>query len=397
MIKVFNNRKTEVGVSGERFSETDKRAMRSALTLARRGLGNVWPNPSVGCVILDPEGSVVGRGWTQPRGRPHAETEALSRAGDKAQGATVYVTLEPCNHHGKTPPCTEALIAAGVKRVVSTFEDPDPRVSGAGFARLREAGITVSTGLYEEEARRLQQGFLVRHSLQRPYVALKTATSLDGKIALSSGESQWITGAEARQYAHRMRSEFDAVLVGGGTARADDPSLTCRLPGYNKPSPVRILMSAHPKEALDEASKLRDGAATTWLITTEAGRASLLSAAVADNGPSCINGIDDIIVVPEDGAEPTISPVLALREIADRGVTRLMVEGGGTLAASLLKEDLVDEVHWARAPKIIGADGLPSVSTLALASLVESERFERRDMLGLGLDEVTVYTRSQLF
>lgn len=383
--------------------------MRAALALARRGLGNVWPNPSVGCVILDAEGLVAGRGWTQPKGRPHAETEALRRAGSRAQGASVYVTLEPCNHHGKTPPCTEALIASGVSRLVSTFEDPDPRVSGAGFARLRDAGIEVATGLFQEEARRLQQGFLVRNALERPYVALKTATSLDGKIALSSGESQWITGFEARQYAHRMRSEFDAVLVGGGTVRADNPSLTCRLPGYQAPSPVRIIMTAHPRDAMKDAANLRDGRTETWLITTEEGlaqaRSAAKSSAESESANLSISGLDEVILIPQDAPKPheaehsekVISPEFALKEIAARGVTRLMVEGGGTLAASLLRADLVDEVHWARAPKIIGADGLPSVSVLELSSLVESERFERRDMMGLGLDEVTVYTRTQLF
>lgn len=359
--------------------------MTIALALARRGLGQVWPNPSVGCVILDTNGAVVGRGWTQPGGRPHAETEALKRAGAAARGGTAYVTLEPCNHHGRTPPCTEAMLAAGIARLVSTVEDPDPRVCGAGFERLRQAGVQVETGLFTDQAQQVNEGFLTKAALGRPFVALKTATSLDGKIALANGESQWITGPEARQYAHRMRAEFDAVMVGSGTARQDDPSLTCRLPGYAAPSPVRIVVASDPDAAVARDANLRDGAAETWLICPADIQA-------ADPDWVAGSGIAATLPVPVD-ARGKLDLSAALKRLGQRGVTRVMVEGGGALAASLLRADLVDELHWARAPKIIGAEGLPAIGGLELTRLAQSEGFRLDRVLGLGADEVAVYTR----
>jgi len=220
------------------FSEADRRFMLGALALARRGLGTVWPNPAVGCVIAK-DGVVAGRGWTQPGGRPHAETEALKRAGAKARGATAYVTLEPCSHHGQTPPCADALIAAGVARVVAAIEDPNPKVNGAGLSTLRGAGIAVETGLRAEEAREINLGFLTAATQRRPMVTLKLATSLDGRIATVSGESRWITSDLARARAHLLRATHDAVMVGIGTALKDDPALTCRLPGLEHRKPAR--------------------------------------------------------------------------------------------------------------------------------------------------------------
>ena len=204
--------------------------MRAALALARRGLGRVAPNPAVGCILVR-DGIVVGRGWTQPGGRPHAETEALRRAGAAAAGAVAYVTLEPCAHHGSTPPCADALIAAGVSRVVVAIEDPDPRVAGRGLARLTAAGISVETGVCADEAGRLNAGFLKRIEHGLPLVTLKLATSLDGKIATHAGESQWITGEDARARGHLLRAQTDAIMIGSGTAQIDNPLLTCRLPG----------------------------------------------------------------------------------------------------------------------------------------------------------------------
>ena len=224
--------------------EADLRWMRAAFALARRGLGNVWPNPAVGCVLVS-DGRVVGRGWTQPGGRPHAETEALRRAGALARGATAYVSLEPCSHWGRTSPCADALVAAGVRRVVAALEDPDPRVSGSGITRLREAGIAVETGLGAAEAAEINAGFLTLQRLGRPLVTLKLATSLDGKIATVTGESQWITGPPARAYAHKLRAEHDAIMVGTGTVLADNPQLTCRLPGLTVRSPVRVVLDRH--------------------------------------------------------------------------------------------------------------------------------------------------------
>ena len=197
--------------------------MAAALSLAARNLGQVWPNPAVGCVIVDASGHVVGRGCTQRGGRPHAETEALKMAGERARGGTAYVTLEPCSHHGKTPPCAEALVAAGIKRCVAAIEDPDPRVSGRGLAKLRERGIAVETGVLAEQARDLNIGFLTRVSTGRPFVALKLATSLDGRVATKEGDSRWITGDAARAFGHRLRAIHDAIAVGSGTVLADVP------------------------------------------------------------------------------------------------------------------------------------------------------------------------------
>ncbi|MGY4803023.1 bifunctional diaminohydroxyphosphoribosylaminopyrimidine deaminase/5-amino-6-(5-phosphoribosylamino)uracil reductase RibD, partial [Teichococcus aerofrigidensis] len=226
--------------AGPPSAAQDVAQMRAALALAARGLGNTWPNPAVGCVIVK-EGVVVGRGWTAPGGRPHAETEALRRAGAAARGATAYVTLEPCCHWGRTPPCADALIAAGVARVVVAMQDPDPRVDGAGLRRLREAGIAVASGMLEAEARALNAGFLKRLASGLPLLTLKLATTLDGRIATRAGESQWITGPAARRAAHALRGRHDAVLVGSGTALADDPDLTCRLPGFAPVPTVRVV------------------------------------------------------------------------------------------------------------------------------------------------------------
>src|SRR5215475_6368773 len=224
------------------YGERD--AMQAALALARRGLGAVWPNPAVGCVIVK-DGRVVGRGWTQPGGRPHGETEALRRAGPAARGATAYVSLEPCCHWGRTPPCVDALIAAGIQRVVVALEDPDPRVAGGGLRRLRAAGLTVETGLCAAEAAEVNAGFLCHRSLGRPLVTLKLATSLDGRIATRRGESRWISGSLARDRAHALRASHDAITVGVQTVLADDPQLTCRLPGLNDRSPVRVVIDRH--------------------------------------------------------------------------------------------------------------------------------------------------------
>ena len=251
--------------------------MRAALAMGRRGLGNTWPNPAVGCVILK-DGHVVGRGWTQAGGRPHAETEALARAGEAARGATAYVTLEPCCHWGKTPPCADALIAAGLSRVVAAVEDPDPRVAGAGLARLRAAGLSVESGVCEAEAAELNAGFFQRVHTGRPLVTLKLAASLDGRIAAASGESRWITGEIARERVHLLRAEHDAVLVGTGTALADDPQLTCRLPGMASRSPVRIVMDRDlrlPRTAHLVAEARR---AATWVLTSGSANTERLAA-----------------------------------------------------------------------------------------------------------------------
>jgi diaminohydroxyphosphoribosylaminopyrimidine deaminase/5-amino-6-(5-phosphoribosylamino)uracil reductase len=339
--------------------------MRAALGLARRGLGKVWPNPAVGCVIVK-DGQVVGRGWTQPGGRPHAEAEALARAGAAAKGATAYVSLEPCSHHGRTPPCAEALIAAGIARVVAALEDPDPRVAGSGFARLREAEIAVDIGLCAAEAAELNAGFLCRVTHGRPLVTLKLATSLDGRIATASGESRWITGPAARERSHLLRATHDAVLVGSGTALADDPRLTCRLPGLERRSPVRIILDRTLR--LPAALKLFTEAreVTTWLVTSaSADKTDVLARARL--------GVE--VLALETNEAGGIDLAAMLRALGDKGVTRLLVEGGGTIAAALLRAGLVDRLVWMRAPLAIGGDGIAALATLGLGALADAPRF----------------------
>jgi diaminohydroxyphosphoribosylaminopyrimidine deaminase / 5-amino-6-(5-phosphoribosylamino)uracil reductase len=357
--------------------------MLAALGLARRGLGNVWPNPAVGCVIVR-DGQVVGRGWTQPGGRPHAETEALAMAGPHARGATVYVTLEPCAHHGKTPPCAEALIAAGVSRVVVAVEDPDPRVAGRGLDMLRAADIAVDTDVLAAEASVMNIGFFLKVRSGRPHVTLKVATSLDGRIATRAGESRWITGQAARDMGHRLRAESDLILIGSGTALADDPELTCRLPGMEDRSPVRCVLDGRLRLPL--TSHLVTGAADvpTWVITlanADRDRVAALEEA----------GVD----VLEVGAGPDrqIDLSRALELLADAGITRVLVEGGADLSAALLRAGLIDRLVWFRAPRLIGGDGLPAAAAFGIEALARAPRFLRLEERPVGEDMMEIYTR----
>lgn len=355
--------------------------MRAALALARRNLGATWPNPSVGCVIVR-DGRVVGRGTTQPGGRPHAETEALARAGEAARGAAAYVSLEPCSHHGRTAPCAEALIAAGVARVVAAVEDPDPRIAGAGIARLRDVGVAVETGLCADEAAELNAGFFCRIQRGRPLVTLKLATSLDGRIATATGQSRWITGAAARERAHLLRATHDAVLVGTGTALADDPQLTCRLPGLEHRSPVRIVLDRtlrlpHTLRLFAEAR-----ASPSWLVTS----------AAADPAQRDVLeklGVTVIAIAPDAAGGLDLAAVL--RALGDRGLTRLLVEGGGSIAAAMLRAGLVDRLVWLHAPLLIGGDGVPAVGALGLDALGRAPRFERMSVETVGGDLLETY------
>jgi diaminohydroxyphosphoribosylaminopyrimidine deaminase/5-amino-6-(5-phosphoribosylamino)uracil reductase len=358
--------------------------MRAALALARRGLGEVWPNPAVGCVIVR-DGRVVGRGWTQPRGRPHGETEALGRAGAAARGATAYVSLEPCCHWGKTPPCTDALIAAGLARVVIPIEDPDPRVSGQGIARLRAAGIVVETGVCADEAAELNAGFLLRIRAGRPLVTLKLATTLDGRIATHSGESQWITGPLARDRAHALRASHDGVMVGSNTVMADDPQLTCRLPGLAHRSPVRIIVDSRLRVPLTARVIADARQIPTWFLTLRDGDPLRQEAF-----RSC--GVELIEVAADDGAGVKIGE--GLRALGQRGLTRILVEGGAHLAASLLRDRLVDRLAWFRAPRLIGGDGIPSVVAFGLERLTEAPGFERTGIIETGEDVLETYHRA---
>jgi diaminohydroxyphosphoribosylaminopyrimidine deaminase/5-amino-6-(5-phosphoribosylamino)uracil reductase len=363
---------------------TDTAFMRAALGLARRGLGTVAPNPSVGCIVVQ-NGQIVGRGWTQPGGRPHGETEALRRAGAAARGATAYVSLEPCNHYGKTPPCTEALIAAGVERVVVACEDPDPRVSGSGIRRLREAGIAVEVGLCADEARDLNEGFFRRIIDGRPMVTLKFATSLDGRIAVHTGESQWITGEAARTWSHGLRARYDAIMVGLNTALADDPELTCRLPGLNQRSPVRVVVDSRLRLPLTSRLVRTARSVSTLLIALQ-GADRMRSRAFQDCGV-------EVIEVPADQAG-TIDVVAAAQALGERGITRLMVEGGAHLSASLLQRRLVDRIEWFRAPRLIGGDGIPALVSFGVDRLSDTADFIRIAVRQVGDDVMESYRRS---
>jgi diaminohydroxyphosphoribosylaminopyrimidine deaminase/5-amino-6-(5-phosphoribosylamino)uracil reductase len=366
-------------------SASDRRlgldAMRAALALARRGLGAVWPNPAVGCVIVK-NGRVVGRGWTQPGGRPHGETEALRRAGEAARGAVAYVSLEPCCHWGRTPPCVDALVTAGVRRVVVALEDPDPRVAGEGLRRLRAAGLDVEVGLCAEEAAEVNAGFLSRLRLGRPLVTLKFATSLDGRIATASGESQWITGPPARERAHALRASHDAIMVGTGTVIADDPQLTCRLPGLDHRSPVRVVIDRHLR--IPPAARLIADARRipTWVLT-------LRSADPARRATFLANRITLIDVDPD--REGQVDLAAALKALGEHGITRLLVEGGAGLVAAFLRARLVDRLVWVHAPLVIGGEGVPAIAGLDLAALADARAFERLSTETIGVDVLTTF------
>jgi diaminohydroxyphosphoribosylaminopyrimidine deaminase/5-amino-6-(5-phosphoribosylamino)uracil reductase len=360
----------------------DLRAMRAALALARRGLGTVWPNPAVGCVIVSERDRVVGRGWTQPGGRPHGETEALRRAGEASRGATAYVSLEPCCHWGRTPPCTDALIATGLRRVVVALEDPDPRVAGEGLRRLRAAGLTVETGLCADEAVEINAGFFSRLRRGRPLVTLKLGSSLDGRIATRLGESQWITGPPARERAHALRAAHDAIMVGTGTAIADDPQLTCRLPGLGPRSPVRVAVDRHLR--IPPTTRLIAGArdVPTWVVTSASANPARRRALVA-------SGVTVVEVAPDpDGG---IDLAAALAALGERGITRLLVEGGGQLAAALVRARLVDRLIWVHAPILVGGDGVPSIAPFALDRLAGAPGFERLSTETVGADVLTTF------
>jgi diaminohydroxyphosphoribosylaminopyrimidine deaminase / 5-amino-6-(5-phosphoribosylamino)uracil reductase len=354
----------------------DAHFMRAALSLARRGLGTVWPNPAVGCLLVK-DGEVVGRGWTQPGGRPHGETEALARAGAQAEGATTYVSLEPCCHHGKTPPCADALIAAGIKRAVVAIEDPDPRVAGRGIEKLRDAGVAVETGLGAKEAAEINAGFFKRIAEGRPLVTLKLAATLDGRIATASGESQWITGEAARQRAHLLRATHDAVMVGVGTVVADNPQLTCRLPGLEARSPVRIVIDGSLRVPLTANLIAEAKAVPTWIVHRHGADAARCQAL-----RDC--GVELIEVPVSESVEMDLT--VAFTELGKRGLTRVLVEGGAKLAGELMEEGLVDRLAWFHAPRLIGGDGLPAIEAFGVGALASAPTFKRLSLETIGDD-----------
>ncbi len=359
--------------------------MALALALGRRGLGQAWPNPSVGAVIVRSDGDVpviAGRGWTQPGGRPHAEPEAIRRAGPAAAGATLYVTLEPCSHHGKTPPCADAIVDAGIARVVSALEDSNPEVAGRGHARLRAAGVAVDVGIGAEEARRAHAGHFRRVRDGRPHVLLKLAVSADGKAGLPGRLPVALTGERARQRVHLMRAQSDAIMIGIGTALADDPLLTCRLPGMAGLSPIRVVLDARLR--LPAASRLARSAreVPVWVITGHAASPESERALRAQ-------GVEVMRTADRDG-RPDVAAVLRL--LAEHGITRLMVEGGPTLAATLIEADLVDEAALLRAPQALGA-GIDALDGMPLTALTQSPRLTSRAIESLGDDRLEWFER----
>jgi diaminohydroxyphosphoribosylaminopyrimidine deaminase/5-amino-6-(5-phosphoribosylamino)uracil reductase len=354
--------------------------MAMALSLGRRGLGRTWPNPAVGAVLVK-DGVIVGRGWTQPGGRPHAEAEALRRAGGAARGATLYVTLEPCSHHGKSPPCADAVIAAGVARVVSALEDPNPEVAGEGHARLRAAGLAVDIGVGAEAARHDHAGHILRMREHRPRVLLKLAISADGKAGAAGGRPVAITGAAVHDRVHLLRAQNDAIMIGAGTALADDPMLTCRLPGMAQRSPLRIVLDGALR--LPVSSRLVRTARQTpvWAIAG-AGAPTAAEEVLRTHGV-------EVLREAESGGRLDLPAVIKL--LAGRGITRLMVEDGPTLAAALIRAELVDEAILFHAAKIIGADGVEALNPVAVAAL--TRRLKHRGSEPVGPDRQDVYER----
>ena len=365
-------------------ARTDADWMRVALGLARRGLGRVWPNPAVGCVLVA-GGRVVGRGWTQPGGRPHAEAMALAAAGPRARGATAYVTLEPCAHVGRAGPCADALIAAGVTRIVAPIVDPDPRTDGRGFKTLAAAGIEVVAGCLAEEAAAVNAGFLSRVTRGRPRVTLKLAASMDGRIATATGESRWITGPLARREVHLMRAQSDAVLVGAGTARSDDPRLDVRDLGLAEAQPVRVVVSG--ELALPRSGHLGATAreAPLWLLH-HADASQARRKAWTDCGAVLVE-----VPFQEDGM---MDLAALFQGLGARGLTRVLCEGGGRLAAALLAADLVDEVVTYVAGLALGAEGVPAVGPMAISSLALAPRFRLADQRRVGGDLKAVWLRA---
>lgn len=345
--------------------------MTRALALARRGLPTSQPNPSVGCVIVK-DGVIVGEGFHAKAGEPHGEPLALKAAGGKARGADLYVTLEPCSHHGRTPPCVDALIAAGVKRVVAALEDPNPKVSGRGLAKLRDAGIAVETGLMAAEASVVHRGFLSRMTRGRPFVTLKAGMSLDGRTAMASGESQWITGAEARADAHRLRSEAGAVLTSSATVIADDPQLTVRdFPTTRQPD--RIVL---------DTSLRAPASAKVW--KSGARRVALAVRPAADRLEALRNaGVEVELVGAKDGHVDLTSALAALGRME---INAVLVEAGPTLSGALLATNLVDEVVLYVAPSFLGGDARALATIPNLSKLADRLKFQFTDVAKVGDD-----------
>jgi len=359
--------------------DTGEQAMMArALQLAARGLYTTDPNPRVGCVLVN-QGEVVGEGWHQRAGGPHAEIVALQQAGERARGAVCYVTLEPCSHHGRTPPCTEALIAAGVGEVVAAMQDPNPAVAGSGLAALRAAGITVSSGLMEAQARALNAGFFRRMTEAKPHVRLKLAMSLDGRTAMASGESQWITGAEARRDVQRLRARSSAIVTGIGTVLADDPSMTVRreqigdYPEGELRQPLRVVVDPHLSTPLD--AKILQGAGELLVATAadDPGNAQPLQQAGAE-----------VVVLP--GSLDTVDLGELMAELGRREVNEVLVETGAVLSGAMLRAGLIDELVVYMAPVLMGDAARGLFHLPGLDVMADRLHLEINDIRAVGKD-----------
>jgi len=358
----------------------DERFMRLALALGRRNLGHTWPNPAVGAVIVK-DGVVIARGWTQEGGRPHAEVEALRRAKKATQGATMYVSLEPCSHQGKTPPCTDAIIRAGIARVVSAMEDPNPEVAGQGHERLRAKGITVQVGLGAEEAQHIHVGHVMRVTKGRPYVTLKLAISADGKAGLAGRRPAVISGEAARERVFQIRAANDAILVGIGTVLSDDPQLTCRLPGMFERSPVRVVLDEDLRLPLATSVVATVRETPTWVFTSH--RPSAIAEEILQQKGCKVFRVDD------DNGRLDLNQTL--KKLAEQGITRCLVEGGPTVASSLVAANLVDEAILLRGEKIIGDTGIDPLEGMPLEAM--TGRLTLRGSEKLATDTIENFVR----
>lgn len=350
--------------------------MRLALSLAARGLGRVWPNPAVGCVIIK-DGKLLGRGWTARGGRPHAETVALKQAGSTAKGATAYVTLEPCAHHGKTPPCADALVAAGIARVVCALDDPDSRVAGKGYKILRDAGINLTEDVLMDAASELNQGFLLNRAIGRPMFTLKMASTIDGRIATASGESRWITGSEARRQVHLMRARHDAVLIGAGTARADDPLLDVRDLGLTADNPVRIILDGGISLSLSSRLARTANDEPLWICHR---------AGLDKKRRKTWKSIGVTLVEVRHSETGELDLADMAKQLGKRGITRVLCEGGGRVASSMIAAELVDELVTFTAGMALGSEGAAVFGPLQIDALQDAPRFQLIETRTVGAD-----------
>jgi diaminohydroxyphosphoribosylaminopyrimidine deaminase / 5-amino-6-(5-phosphoribosylamino)uracil reductase len=363
----------------------DRQYMVAALRLAKRALGTTMPNPAVGALVVDGQsGEVIARGWTQPGGRPHAETEALRCAGMRARGATLYSTLEPCSHHGRTPPCVDAIIAAGIRRVVAAIEDPNDLVAGQGFKRLEAAGVSVTTGVLAGEARWMAAGHLLRVMRGRPFVTLKLALDRNFAIAHGDGGPVWVTGSQARARGHLLRARADAILVGGMTVRADDPELTCRLPGLESRSPIRIVLAPRLGLPLDAKLTSPGNFVPVWFIVT-AGASAENRAALEARGVR--------VIEVQEAREETPWIVAVLTVLAERGITRLLVEGGPRTWHTFLTAGVADEIAL-----FLSGQEAPNASARVIdgndpSAYLATYGLKRVDEMAIGDDRLIMFHR----